>query len=282
MFISANILGVLSAITSALVWGSGDFTGGFASRRSHSLQVLVLSALSGIGVLVLGAILWQEGLPSLRSALWAVSAGVVGTVGVAALYRGLGQENAASIAPVSAVIGAGLPVGYGMLTEGAPELLRLVGFGLALVGIWLVSQAGNAGIHLNRQGLGLAVVAGLGFGGFFILIAQVEHGLVFTPLIISRTFTFLTSLLLLHLSGLKLPSVRGNPLALLAGVLDAGGNIFFLAARQLTRLDVAVVLSSLYPAVTVLLAFLLQKQKISISQWLGVGVCVAAIVMITA
>ena len=150
------------------------------------------------------------------------------------------------------------------------------------LGIWLVSQVENGGFKLNRKGLGLAVVAGLGFGGFFILIAQVEHGLVFTPLIISRTMTFLTSLLLLRLSGLKLLRVKDNPLALLAGVLDAGGNIFFLAARQLTRLDVAVVLSSLYPAVTVLLAFFLQKQKISISQWLGVGVCVAAIVMITA
>ena len=201
---------------------------------------------------------------------------------MAALYRGLGQENAASVAPVSAVIGASLPVGFGMLTEGAPEPLRLAGFGLALLGIWLVSQAEIGGFKLNRKGLGLAVVAGLGFGGFFILIAQVEHGLVFTPLIVSRTMTFLTSLLLLRLSRLKLLRVKDNPLALLAGVLDAGGNIFFLAARQLTRLDVAVVLSSLYPAVTVLLAFFLQKQKISTGQWLGVGACVAAIVMITA
>ena len=180
-----------------------------------------------------------------------------------------------------AVIGAGLPVGFGMLTEGAPEPLRLAGFGLALVGIWLVSQARNEGVKINRKGLGLAVMAGLGFGGFFILIAQVEHGLVFTPLIVSRSMTFLTSLALLRLSRLNLPSVRGNPLALLAGVLDAGGNIFFLAARQLTRLDVAVVLSSLYPAVTVLLAFFVQKQKISARQWLGVGACVAAIVVIT-
>jgi len=199
---------------------------------------------------------------------------------VAALYHGLGQENAASIAPVSAVVGAGLPVGFGMLTEGAPETLRLAGFGVALAGIWLVSQVEGGG-KINRRGLGLALLAGLGFGGFFILISQVEHGLVFSPLIISRTMTFLCSLGLLRLSRLKLPGLRSNPLALLAGLLDAGGNIFFLAARQLTRLDVAVVLSSLYPAVTVLLAHFLQKQRISRRQWLGVAACVAAIVMIT-
>ena len=279
--ISTNLLGIFSAITSALVWGSGDFSGGFAARRWHSLQVLVLSALSGIGVLILGAFVLQEGFPAIGSSLWAAAAGAAGTLGVAALYRALGQENAANIAPVSAVIGAGLPVAFGMLTEGAPEPLRLAGFGLALAGIWLVSRAPGGSGRVNRRGLGLAGLAGLGFGGFFSLIAQVQVGLVFSPLIISRSITFLLSVLLLRLAGLPLPAARGNPLALLAGVLDAGGNIFFLYARQHTRLDVAVVLSSLYPAVTVLLAFLIQKQKVSLSQWLGVAACVAAIGLIT-
>ena len=128
--ISSNLLGILSAITSALVWGSGDFSGGFAARRWHSLQVLVLSALSGIGVLILGAFVLQEGFPAVGSSLWAAAAGAAGTLGVAAIYRALGQENAANIAPVSAVIGAGLPVAFGLLTEGAAEPLRLAGFGL--------------------------------------------------------------------------------------------------------------------------------------------------------
>lgn len=280
--IPTNLLGIFSAITSALVWGSGDFTGGFASRKGNSLQVVVVSALSGLAILVLGALVMRERLPSLGSALWAFSAGLLGTVGVTALYFGLSRQNAASVAPVSAVLGAALPVVYNTLAEGAPQVIRLFGFGLALLGIWLVSQSEQGGLHLNRQGLGLGLLAGLGFGCFFILIAQVEHGLIFTPLVVSRSVTFLASFLLLRLKGFHLPGLRHNRLALLAGVLDAGGNFFFLLARQWIRLDVAVVLSSLFPAVTVLLAFFLQKQKISTGQWLGVGVCVAAIVMITA
>ena len=281
MILPANLLGILSAIASALVWGSGDFSGGFASRRSHPLQVLTLSALSGILVLLAGALLLGEALPALPSILWALAAGAVGTIGVASLYRALAVENAASVAPAAAVVGAALPVGFGMLTQGLPDTLQLAGFGLALLGIGLVSRSPGAAGGVSRRGLGLALLAGLGFAGFFILIARVQPGLVFMPLVFSRSMTFFTALLLLRFSRVALPSLKSNPPALLAGVLDAGGNIFFLLAKQYTRLDVAVILSSLYPAVTVLLAVLLLRQKISRAQGLGVLVCLLAIGLIT-
>lgn len=281
MILPSNLPGILFALTSALVWGGGDFTGGFASRRSHPLQVLALSALSGILVLVPGALLLGEALPALPSILWALAAGAVGTIGVASLYRALAVENAAGVAPVAAVVGAALPVGFGMLTQGLPGAFKLAGFALALLGIGLVSRAPAGGGGTSRRGLGLALLAGLGFAGFFILIARVQPGLVFMPLIFSRSMTFLTALLFLCFSRVALPSLKSNPPALLAGVLDAGGNIFFLLARQYTRLDAAVVLSSLYPAVTVLLAVLLLKQKTGRGQWLGVLVCLLAIGLIT-
>jgi drug/metabolite transporter (DMT)-like permease len=135
-------------------------------------------------------------------------------------------------------------------------------------------------------GLGFAIVAGLGFGGFFILIAQVGPGPVFTPLILARGVTFLAALAMLLRQRPPLPqglraAVAGHPMALLAGVLDAGGNVFYLFATQFTRLDVAAVLASLYPVTTVVLAHLLLRERAGVAQWAGVGLCVVAVVLIS-
>lgn len=278
---SADLIGVFMALTSAAVWGSGDFSGGLASRRSHPFHVLALSALSGMVILVACAGLWREGLPGMGSVVWAALAGVSGALGVASLYRALSLGNAAAVAPAAAVVSAALPVVFGLFTQGLPGTLRLAGFGLALPGIWLVSRA-TAGSPASRQGLGLALLAGTGFAGFFILIAQVEPGAVFTPLIVARAVSLATAMLLLAARRLPMAGAGANPAALLAGVLDAGGNVFYLLAQQYTRLDVAVVLASLYPAATVLLARLVLDENVSRGQWLGAGVCLAAIVLIAA
>lgn len=269
------------ALTSASVWGGGDFTGGLASRRSHPFIVLALSAFSGIGVLLLGAVLRQEGWPSAPSLMWAMLGGVSGAVGITSLYRALSMGQAAMVAPTTAVISALLPVLFTIFREGLPNPTRLIGFGLALLGIGLVSQSSGSNHRLALPVLGLAGLAGLGFGGFFIFMGQVEQGFVFTPLVVARCFTLATALLLLWGTRLPLPSLKANPTALLAGLLDAGGNVFYLLAKQFTRLDIAAVLSSLYPATTVLLAYLILKEKITPTQWLGVLICLSAVVFIT-
>lgn len=284
MLLPSNLLGILFALMSALVWGAGDFSGGFATRRGNLFQVLAISALSGIAILVVFALLWRETLPSLASMGWALLGGVTGAIGMASLYRGLSLGNAASVAPTSAVIGVALPVGFSFFTNGLPATGRLAGFGLALLGIWLVSQAATGEGKGSRTGFLLACLAGVGFGGFFIFIAQVEPGKMFIPLIVARSVTFCMALVLLRANHMPLPSpaaFTANPVALLAGVLDAGGNIFYLLARQFARLDVAAVLSSLYPATTVLLASLLLKEKVSRTQGAGVVLCLAAIALIT-
>ncbi len=278
---SANLLGAFLALTSALIWGSGDFSGGLATRRSHQFHVLTLSTLSGIVVLLVFAGLWHEALPSLRSNIWAMLAGISGALGIAALYRALSLGNTAIVAPTAAVIGAVLPVGFGILTAGMPAASRLVGFVLAFGGIWLVSQSSMPEKVVLQRGFGLACLAGVSFGGFFILIAQVEAGKVFNPLVVSRFMEFATALVLLRLYRMPLPALNSNPIALLAGILDVGGNIFYLWAKQYTRLEVAAVLASLYPMMTVILASLILKEKVSRSQWLGVGVCLIAIALIT-
>lgn len=278
--ISGDWLGILFALTSAMVWGSGDFSGGLATRRNSQFQVLALSALSGLLLLVLFAALWGEAWPSARGFVWAGLAGAAGALGIAALYRGLSQGNAATVAPTAAVLGAVLPVVFGILLEGWPSLTRLAGFGLAIPGLGLVSMTSSPGGGPARQSFFLAVLAGVGFGGFFILIAQVEPGPVFTPLVVARSVALSIALLLLLARRTPLPALTANPIALLAGLLDAGGNIFYLLARQFTRLDVAAVLSSLYPAATVLLARLLLQETVSRPQALGALLCLLAAALI--
>ena len=277
----SNLLGTLLAFTSAVVWGSGDFTGGYATRRANQFQVLVLSAASGLLLLAAAALIWRESFPSWRGILWAALAGLTGTVGIAALYKALSVGESAMVAPTSAVIGAGLPVIFGFLTEGLPTASRIAGFALAFIGIWIVSQTSTAKAAGSRKSFLLACLAGLGFAGFMIFISRVEGNRVFTPLIISRSMVFLGSFLMLKLKRVGFPGLKGNGYSLLAGLLDAGGNIFFLLAKQFTRLDTAVVLSSLYPAATVILTGMLLKEKISLKQWAGVVICLVAIILIT-
>jgi uncharacterized membrane protein len=277
----ANLLGVLSALASALIWGGADFSGGYATRRGSQYHVLTISALSGLLVLIVAALLLGEAFPSLKGSLWAMLGGAAGALGIAALYRALSMGHAASVAPTAAVIGAALPVLFSAITQGLPDALKLAGFALALVGIWMVSSTPGSTGHVSRPEFVLACLAGIGFGFFFIFLGQVEAGKIFTPLILARSMTFVTGLALLRINRLPLPAFTANPLALLAGVLDAGGNLFFLLAKQYTRLDIAVVLSSLYPASTVILSSLLLKEKITPIQWVGVLICLGAIGLIT-
>src|SRR3954462_10112657 len=133
--------GVVLALLSAMVWGSGDFSGGVAARRSGEFQVLMLSSLSGVVLLVVLAVVARERLPPGASLAWAALAGIAGALGIAALYRGLSLGQAAAVAPTAAGLTAALPVAFGALAEAAPRAPQLAGFLLAGSGIWLVARA---------------------------------------------------------------------------------------------------------------------------------------------
>lgn len=281
MLHATNLLGITMAFVSALVWGSADFTGGMATRRRDQYQVVLLSGVSGLALLVFTALVFRESFPAWKGIMWAAFAGLSGAFGIACLYKGLSIGESAVVAPTSAVIGAGLPVAFGFLTQGLPDPLRLIGFLLAFAGIWVVSQTSTEKTGNHRKGFILAVIGGIGFAGFMIFMSRVDSAKVFTPLIVSRSMVAILALVMLKFNHTPLPALRGNWISLLAGVLDAGGNIFFMLAKHFTRLDTAVVLSSLYPAATVILTGLILKERISIKQWIGVVICLAAIILIT-
>ena len=182
------------------------------------------------------------------------------------------------VAPVAAVVTAIIPVVFTALTVGLPDASQLLGFVAALAGIWLVTR-GPASEKGARAGVRLGVLAGVGFGVFLTLIGQAGEGAVFAPLVVARTVTLILAFLLLRLRGISLPSPASNYMALLAGVLDAGGNVFFVMAQQHIRLDVAAVLSSLYPVATVALARVVWRERVSASQWAGIATCLVAVTL---
>jgi drug/metabolite transporter (DMT)-like permease len=279
--VPTNIIGIFFAISSAAVWGSGDFSGGQAARKSHQYQVLMLAALSGMVVLIFCAILRGESIPSRHSILWAAMAGSAGALGMAALYRALSLGHTASVAPTSAITCAALPVLFGLITAGLPKTTQLLGFAVAFIGIWLVSRSTSAEEQTFREGMALAFLSGIGFGGFFIFIALVDKGQVFIPVLVARTITLVIALIMLGLKRIRLPSLTSNPIALVAGALDTGGNIFYLLATQFTRLDIAALLSSFYPAMTVILARIILKEDVSRPQWMGIVLCLIALMLMT-
>lgn len=274
----SHVLGVLLALSSAFVYGSADFSGGMASRRTHQFQVLVLASLASVIFMGIFTVIGRESLPSFRSVGWASSAGIAGALGIAVFYRALAIGNMAIVAPIAGVIGAALPVVFSITTEGVPRTSQLIGFMIAGLGIWFVTRTSTqSNDHNSPRGVFLAILSGVAFGSFFILIAQVESGSLFALLTIQKSASAGVALLLLISKRLPFPPLQSNPVALIAGILDSGANALYLFAKQFTRLDVAAALSSLYPAATVILACILLKERISRYQWAGILLCTTAI-----
>jgi len=286
-----QLLGILSALTSAASWGGGDYAGGVATRRNHAFFVLLITSSTGLILLTALTLLFGEHLPNRSDVFWAISAGIFGGIGLITLFRGLAVGAAAIVSPVAGVVGAAVPVIAGAVLEGFPAPEKFAGFLLGFAGIWMVTRPSNDSAAeaaqpereaegLLSQPLALAFIAGIGFGLFFVLIAQVSEGAAFAPLALSKATQAVGGLLLVLLLRIRLADRGGVVPAVVSGVLDVGGNVFFLFASKLARLDVAAVLSSMYPVGTVLLSRALLKEQISRSQWLGVALCMGAIALI--
>lgn len=277
---NAPFLAALFALSAATAWGSGDFTSGLAARRVGPFYTVLISYTVGMLALVIVALARFEQLPPPADLMWGALAGISGMVGLGFLLRGFAIGRMGVVAPVSAVLAAAIPVVVAALTEGLPRELQLLGFGLALVSIWLLSRPEPFGGR--PAGLGMALLAGLGFGGFFVALAQVGPGAVFWPLAAGRlACCALMVAFALSTRRTIIPQLSLLGVLALAGVLDVGGNLFFLLAVQGGRLDVAAVLGSLYPAVTAMWARLIGREYIARLQVVGVAIAVLAIALIT-
>src|SRR5262245_41360658 len=172
---------VLFGLAASLCWGSGDFSGGLASRRINASSVVIAGYTVGFVLLLALALLWMEPFPALVDVLWGGLAGLAGALGLIAFYSALASGKMGIAAPVSASLTAMLPVFFNAVTAGLPGPLRLGGFVLALLAIALISRPDHSSQE-RPQGIGLAVLAGIAFGCFFILISRVSVGATFWPL----------------------------------------------------------------------------------------------------
>lgn len=275
-----GIIPVVLGLFSALTWGAADFSGGLASRHSSAYGVVIGGQATGLALLLALVNLTGEPVPSLSSWLWGGAAGLCGGVGLSILYRALADGRMSVAAPVSALLAAIIPVLVGTGTEGLPELWTLLGFALALAAIWLISR-GEDGAAIRLKELVLPLAAGLTFGLFFVFMHQASRVSVLWPIVASR-LTSITSLLVYALVKKQpwWPKRALWPLVALSGVLDIGGNSFYILAGQIGRMDVAAVLGSLYPGSTVALARLVLKERIARLQAVGILLALAAITLI--
>ena len=276
-------------LLSALFWGSGDFLGGFLSKKFPSLLVLFFVELFGLLMLVVAAVATAEPISSMRDLMIGAVAGIAGMIGILNFYQGLATFRMGVIAPMTAVLTAIVPVIFGFIFDGLPGNVQLAGLVLALLAIWLISGEGDTIRDAIKGGKNLfryALLAGLFFCLFFMIIAQVSEGALYWPIVSARvsSLILIAGYLLFYRS--KYSESLGRLsfgvlfLLFLGGLLDSGGNAFFILAAQSGRLDVSSVLASLYPGATVFLAWLVLREKISMRQAVGVVAAVASVALI--
>jgi drug/metabolite transporter (DMT)-like permease len=278
------LLSSLFGLLSALSWGAGDFTGGIVSRRVGAYRAAFYGEATGLIFLAIMLIFVREPIPGWTSWGWSAAAGAIGAVGLVLLFRSLAEGWMSVAAPVSALMGAVLPVIFSGLTEGMPGPLKYAGFALALVAIWLISKGEGAQkeLHLHLADLRMPLFSGVCFGFYFILIRQGSHIATIWPMVAARSAgSIVLFFFALANRQLSWPDRHTSPLVFLNSAGDIGGNTFYILAGQAGRLDVAAVLGSLYPGTTILLAGLLLHEHLNRQQWVGILAALTAIVLMT-
>jgi len=277
-----NLLSILYGLLSSASWGAADFIGGLASRKASAIRVLYLAEIAGFIPFMLIAIILHEPIPPAKD-LWIGALGsIVGLIGLMFLYRALAEGKMTIAAPVSAVFAALIPVLFGSFTLGLPSIPTLIGFGLAFLAVWLISQTDSTNWRFNISNLRLPLISGLFFGCYFILVHRATLNAFFWPLASARFAGFAAlGLLALFTHQPAMPPRETWTLCIINGVIDIAGNAFYILSAHTGRIDVAAVLGALYPASTVLLAWIFLKERISLVQGMGIISAFIAIVLFT-
>lgn len=273
------LLSPIAALASAAAFGVGDFTGGLAGRRTPPPSVTVGIELGGLATLPLA--LWL--LPvtwDLQAAVLTFVGGALGGLGLIAFYRAMALDLIGVVAPVAGVVGAALPTVVGLLTGDRLQVWQLAGIGVGLFAIFLINAGSEGTAAKGKRGLGLAVVAGLSFGLFFILF-HIASSAGITAFISGRVGSSLAAVGFALATGVSfVPRRSAWRLILIASVLDGAGVTFFLFATHHGALSVTALLASFYPAFTVLCARLLTRERLAPIQAVGAVLALIAIALI--
>lgn len=302
--LSANILLALAAAAS---WGGGDFSGGMGVKAAGgttagALRVVLVAHASSLAVLVAVLAIGHAPLPHGTPLAWGLVAGVTAGISLTAFYIALARGAMGGSAALSGLLAAAIPAAFSSVLEGVPAPLRILGFALALAAIWLIAGGpspesqhavdGSEPSESSRMTLVLALIGGVGFGIYFVALRLANPLGVLQPVAVARAASLVTCALLLVVVSVRsrAPSAEQSATkltrmafvwALGVALLDTGGNLFFIAATRIGRLDIAAVLASLYPAGTILLAAWHLHERPTRRQLTGMAIAAAAVVMIT-
>jgi drug/metabolite transporter (DMT)-like permease len=290
-----------------LIWGTSDFAGGYGARRANAFVLTAFSHVCAFVLMASIALAQHAAFPSRTSILWALAAGSLGGFSLSLFYRALASGQMGLTAPIAALLGAAIPTLADIAIEGAPSRWTIAGFTLAILAIYLTTrpeksqtptqgpeqegpeQEGPAQEELQAEhsgrpaGVGLAALAGIGFAGFYLCIHQAGSGSPAWVAAISRigSFTLTAAAVVATRAQLSLDRPRAA-LGFVAGTFDISASALFIYASRHGRLDEAVVITSLYPAVTVILARIVLKEHFSRWKVIGLLAALAAVPMIAA
>jgi drug/metabolite transporter (DMT)-like permease len=277
------VLPIVLAAACVVLWGAADFCGGKASQSSDARAVTVLSQMAGLPVLVICLVL-VPGVPGVADLAWGSLAGFAGFAGIVLLYRALSAGVMAVVAPVTAVTAAVIPLIVGLIVDRSPGALALAGVACAVLAIGLVSIGPRSGGGaITPALLAQALLAGAAFGAFTSMLGQASAGAGMWSLVGVRVTSIFAGLVVAWRAGvsLRLPRERW-PMVATAGSLDVAANAFFVAAAARGHLSVVAPVASLYPASTVLLALVVERERLRLVQLAGLGLAATALVLTTA
>ena len=291
---SSISLSPVFALLSAVLWGMGDFSGGMGVKSAKTgvnqtgaaLRVVLFSHLTSLAVLLAVVVLRHDPFPHGLPLAAGLIAGLCGGSSLAAFYIALSRGAMGASAAISGLLAAAIPAVVAVVQDGSPGTGRLAGFFIAGIAIWLIAAGENA--HEARSTIVLAMLAGVGFGFYFVALKYAGPAGPVWPMATARMGSISTCLVILfafrasgHPTGpVAIP--RGMILWILSTALfDTSGNLLFVAATRAGRLDVAAVLASLYPASTILLAAATLGERPTRRQYMGMGIAAIAVVLIT-
>lgn len=268
------------ALAAAVLAGTGDFFGGRATKKTNIISVLAISHFLGLLIILLIAPLMAEEFKT-GDFFLGVLASSFGLLGLSLLYRGLAKGPMAIVAPITAVACATLPVIWGLFSGEKLSTQQIVGVFVGLFAIFLVSwtpggQAGIKGMLVLE-----ALIAGLAFGAFFIVIDGTSETTAPWPVVGSRVFSVIAIFLFVMIGRKNIkPGKKSTPYIIGAGFFDTLANVVLLAALNRGMLSLVSVLASFYPAVTVLLARLFLKEMMLKSQIVGLALGLTSIALL--
>jgi drug/metabolite transporter (DMT)-like permease len=285
---------ILLAVAAAVSYGVSDFAGGVLTRRAHVFVVFLLSQLVSAALLVAVVALWADAV-SWPGMGWGAAAGLAGVAGTSLLYQGLAIGRMSVVAPITAVLGAGLPVLVGLASGERPGPAALAGIVLGLVAVVVITRApeppaaaaeragptGARAVARSRQALACAFGAGVGFGLFFVLLGRAPADSGLWPLLGTRVSLVGVLALLVAVRRLPLRTPAGmGPSLVGLGIVNTMADLLFLLATRRGLLSLVAVITSMYPAVTVALASLALGERIARRQLAGLATAALSVALI--